>query len=236
VSDFREHLLRIMDRKDHWAWPAFSHGRVDNAKLHVHLEQEFATYVRDFPVFVGRAYVQCPVSEVRRELAENLYEEETGGLVAGKPHPELFLDYPRGLGMDLARFAHITLLPAAQAYRALVDALTTSRGWEVATCVVTIFIEGSANERAELDPAHPRTKRDPAEHPLVKYYGLPPSHLRLSRAHDAVEGSHRDAAWRIVTTHIAPAAQPLVIAAMEEVLGAWLRYRDEVAAACGLKQ
>ncbi|MGV3623627.1 MAG: iron-containing redox enzyme family protein, partial [Archangium sp.] len=93
---FRESLLAVMERKQHWAWPHFTSGRVDTSKLHVHLEQEYAVFVRDFPVLVGRAYVQCPIPEVRRELAENLYEEETGGLHAGRPHPELFLEYPKG--------------------------------------------------------------------------------------------------------------------------------------------
>ncbi|MGH7829075.1 MAG: iron-containing redox enzyme family protein, partial [Candidatus Binatia bacterium] len=78
---FSERLLSVMERKDHWAWPAFTSGLVAKAKLHIHFEQEYATYVRDFPVMVGRAYAQCPVAEVRRSLAENLYEEETGGLV-----------------------------------------------------------------------------------------------------------------------------------------------------------
>ena len=90
---FRERLLVIMDRKDHWAWPMFTSGQVPKGRLHFHFEQEYETYVRDFPVLVGRAYVQCPLAPVRRELAENLYEEETGGLVAGRPHPELFLEY-----------------------------------------------------------------------------------------------------------------------------------------------
>ena len=88
---FREQLLGVMERKDHWAWPAFTSGKVPKALLHFHFEQEYETYVRDFPIMVGWAYVRCPVPEVRRSLAENLYEEETGGLVAGSPHPELFL-------------------------------------------------------------------------------------------------------------------------------------------------
>src|SRR5262245_60713540 len=79
---FRHRLLTVMEHKDHWAWPAFTSGMVPRDRLHVHFEQEYATYVRDFPVMVGWAYVQCPIPEVRRSLAENLYEEETGGLVA----------------------------------------------------------------------------------------------------------------------------------------------------------
>ena len=91
-AEFQEALLQVMERKVHWAWPAFASGLVPKSLLHVHLEQEYATYVRDFPVLIGRAYVQCAIAAVRRELAENLFEEETGGLQAGRPHPELFLD------------------------------------------------------------------------------------------------------------------------------------------------
>src|ERR1700761_9300600 len=116
-EDFKEALLGIMERKAHWAWPSFTSGVVRKELLHVHLEQEYATYVRDFPILVARAYIACPIPVVRRELIENVYEEETGGIHAGKPHPELFLEYPLGLGMDLARFSHVTLLPAARAYR-----------------------------------------------------------------------------------------------------------------------
>src|SRR5262245_947147 len=116
-----------MERKVHWAWPSFTSGRVAKDRLHVHLEQEYATYVRDFPILIGRAYVQCPVPAARRALAENLYEEETGGLVAGRPHPELFLEYPRGLGMDLKRFENVALLPRSQKYRDYLDRATTDR-------------------------------------------------------------------------------------------------------------
>ncbi len=234
ATTFRERLLTVMDQKSHWAWPAFSHGQVDKATLHIHLEQEYATYVRDFPILVGRAYVQCPIAAVRRELAANLYEEETGGLVATKPHPELFLDYPRGLGMDVARFEAPVLLPAAASYRALIDELTLLRGWEIAAAVVTLFIEGSHEERAELSGQATHRARPPSEHPLVKYYGLPVTHLRLSRAHALVEGDHRHAAWSMVLDHVVE--REAVCQAMERMLGAWLAYRDEVAVACGLAQ
>ena len=121
---FREQLLGVMERKEHWAWSAFTSGRVPRERLHFHFEQEYGTYVRDFPILVGRSYIRCPIAEIRRALAENLYEEETGGLVAGRPHPELFLEYPRGLGMDMSRFENIQLLPAAQRYREFLDAAT----------------------------------------------------------------------------------------------------------------
>jgi pyrroloquinoline-quinone synthase len=232
---FREALLSIMERKKHWAWQHFTSGRVPKEKLHIHFEQEYATYVRDFPIMVGWAYVQCPIAAVRRELAENLFEEETGGLVAGRPHPELFLEYPRGLGMDLARFDAIELLPAARAYRATLDELTRRAGWPIAAAATTIFIEGTAYERGELDPTAPRRPEPPLEHhPLVIHYGLPLDALALTKAHRKVEGNHRAAAWRILLDHVPAADRAPVVAALERALAAWQAYRDDVAAAVGL--
>jgi pyrroloquinoline-quinone synthase len=232
---FREALLAVMERKDHWAWSAFSGGRVPRERLHLHLEQEYSSYVRDFPILVARAYVQCPIAEVRRELIENVYEEETGALAAGRPHPELFLEVPRGLGMDVARFRDVQLLAGAAAYRRFLDDATQARGWEVAAAVSTLFVEGTRYERGELEPDAPRRPTPPLEeHPLVVHYGLDVEHLALTRAHRGVEGEHRAAAWRIVLDHVARDRRPVVVAAMEEALAFWLAYRDDVAAACGL--
>ena len=233
---FSEALLGVMEAKDHWAWPAFTEGRVRRELLHVHLEQEYATYVRDFPVLVARAYIVCPIAAVRRELIENVFEEETGRLGAGKPHPELFLEYPRGLGMDLSRFEQVELLPEARAYRGYLDQCTREGGWAAAAAVTTLFLEGTKFERGELDPSAPRRPAAPlSDHPLVKHYGLPESALALTRAHRGVEGGHRQAAWRNLLEHVSdPAEQAGVVAAMQGALERWLRYRDDVAAACGI--
>jgi pyrroloquinoline-quinone synthase len=234
-EEFVERLLQVMEGKSHWAWQLFTSGQISRELLHVHFEQEYETYVRDFPVLVARAYVQCPIAEVRRELAENIYEEETGGLIAGRPHPELFLEYPRGLGMDVSRFERVELLPAARRYRAVLDQATQSAGWEIAAAVSTLFIEGTQYERGEIDQTAPRRPAPPLEqHPLVVHYGLPLEHLALTKAHRQVEGEHRAAAWRILVKHVAEPARPRVVEAMQSALEAWLSYRDDVAAACGL--
>ncbi|MEQ9325479.1 MAG: iron-containing redox enzyme family protein, partial [Polyangiaceae bacterium] len=166
---------------------------------------------------------------------ENVYEEETGGLVAGRPHPELFLEVPRGLGMDLTRFERITLLPKAKAYRALLDDCTEDRGWAVAAAVSTLWVEGTRYERGELAPSAPKRPVAPiAEHPLVVHYGLDPDHLALTKAHRQVEGEHRAAAWRVLLDHVPAPDRAPVLDAMEQILASWLGYRDDVAAACGI--
>jgi len=235
--DFQEALLGIMERKKHWAWSSFTNGLVPADRLHIHLEQEYATYVRDFPILVARAYIACPIAAARRELIANVYEEETGGIQAGKPHPELFLEYPRGLSMDVSRFEQVALLPASQRYRAFLDETTLRGGWEVGAAVTTLFIEGTAYERGELDPNAPRRPVPALEdHPLVRHYGLPLSRLALTKAHRAVEGEHRASAWRVVLEHVTTDQQSRVIDAMEGALGLWLGYRDGVAEACGLSR
>jgi pyrroloquinoline-quinone synthase len=224
-----------MESKVHWAWPLFTSGQVHPDRLHLHFEQEYAVYVRDFPVMVGWAYVQCPIATVRRELAENLFEEETGGLVAGRPHPELFLEYPRGLGMDLGRFAAVELLARAASYRRLLDDCVQRRGWEVATAVATLFVEGTAYERGEVDEHAPRRPVTPLEqHPLVVHYGLPLESLALTKAHRQVEGEHRKSAWDILLEHVSSDAYAEVLTAMQQCRDAWCEYRDEVAQVCGL--
>jgi hypothetical protein len=224
-----------MEQKVHYAWPAFTGGMVPAEHLHVHLEQEYATYVRDFPVLVARAYVQCPIPHVRRELVENVYEEETGGIAAGKPHPELFLEIPRGLGMDLSRFSSIELLPRAQLFRDALDRATRQRGWEAAAAVTTIFLEGTPYERGEVDVnAKKRPEPSLEEHPLVRHYGLPIEALALTRAHRGVEGHHRSAAWDMMLNDVGVHARATAIDATKSVLEAWLRYRDEIAEACGI--
>jgi pyrroloquinoline quinone (PQQ) biosynthesis protein C len=232
---FREALLSVMERKVHWAWPHFTAGRVARELLHVHLEQEYEVYVRDFPVLVARAYVQCPIAIARRELIENVYEEETGGLVAGRPHPELFLEYPRGLGMDLSRFDRIALLEGARRFRDELDDATQSRGWEVAAAITTLFLEGTPYDRSVLDPSAPKRPEPPlSDHPLVKHYGLAIEHLALTKAHRGVEHEHRAAAWQVMLDHVPEPRRNDVVEAMQRSLDAWLAYRDGVADACGL--
>jgi pyrroloquinoline-quinone synthase len=234
-TTFREQLLVVMERKDHSAWPAFTSGRVRKDLLHHHLEQEYATYVRDFPVMVGRAYVRCPIPAVRRSLAENLYEEETGGLVAGSPHPELFLEYARGLGMDLSRFANVSLLPAAKSYRKYLDDATQRYGWEIAAAVVTIFVEGSKDDRRAIESTSAAEPSPLEEHPLVKHYGMSIKYLALTEAHRKVEGNHRAAAWAAILDHVTPTRRGTVVRAMQEALRSWLSYRDAVAEICGVE-
>lgn len=242
TAQFRERLLDIMDRKHHWAWPHFSGNTISKDQLKIHFRQEYAAYVRDFPVLLARIHGKNPPPEVRSVLAANIYEEETGGLSLGRSHPELFLTMMMGLGYDQVAFRDVELLPGSRVYRTWLDTVLLKRDWVVGAAVLTIFVEGSLNDRQEiLNPSPPKT---PAEiedivkkHPLVLYHGLSLDHMGLVRAHQMVEAGHRHAAYQMVLSHAAmPAQQRAVLACLEKTLRLWLRYRDGVARACGIRK
>lgn len=235
---FRETLLRVMDGKNHWAWAHFSGPAATRRQLLVHYQQEFLTYVRDFPVFLGRLHGRCPDPFARRLLAENLYEEETGALSGTAPHPDLFLQMMGGLGFDSRRFASATPIAASKRYRDWLDRATTRLPWVAGAAVITIFVEGSVHERRALDSHRaPQEPFDPSREPLVVHHGLDPKFLTLKRAHSMVENGHRAAAWSVVERHARGATiRSEVEKAMKTSLRLWHAYRDGVAAAAGLER
>ena len=233
----REHLLAVMDRKDHRAWPRFTRPGLSRAALAVHFRHEYQVYVRDFPVLLARVLGQGPPDDVRRALAENIFEEQTGKLSFGVAHPELFLEMMDGLGIprDTVQ-AGPPLELEALAYRALLDRRSLAAPWIVGAAVLTIFVEGSVHERAEMsgERALPPVEEAILAHPMVRFYGCPPEKLRLPRAHRAVEAGHRRDAWDMVLGHAEASTEEAIAGAMEEALGAWLAYRDGVARAMGI--
>jgi pyrroloquinoline-quinone synthase len=237
---FLERLLAIMDRKHHWAWSYFSGPTVTKEHLKIHFLQEYAVYVRDFPVFLSRIHGKNPPQAIRAMLAENIYEEETGRLSIGRSHPALFLDMMEGLGYDRTEFQDVPLLPASKTYREWLERVTLHHDWGVGVAVFTIFVEGSIKDRREiLHPSSPRTPEEIedllAKHPLVQHHSLSPKAMDLVRAHQMVEAGHRHAAYEMALSHAPePAQEARVIEALDRSLEHWLHYRDGIAEACGL--
>jgi pyrroloquinoline-quinone synthase len=242
VPAWAERLLAIMDRKNHWAYQALAQGQLQKSQLLAHYQHEYQVYVRDFPVLLARVLGQVPpLLGVRQALAENIYEEQTGGLSKSAPHPELFLRMMEGLGFGRTLFDEnaLDLHPAAIRYRDFLLHESQSQPWQAAAALMTIFVEGSVNERAELAGTFRRKRGEEAirSHPLVQHYGCPPSAMALSQAHAAVEGDHRKDAWRIVLDNTQdPSSRDAVVSIVERAFDLWWAYRDGVAEFLGLKR
>lgn len=241
TARFLDALLCIMDGKHHWAWDYFADGRLTRDQLLIHFQQEYAVYVRDFPVYLARIHGKNPPAPVRRMLAENIYEEDTGGLSVGTSHPELFLRMMAGLGFSPRDFERVRLLPASRRYRAWLDRMSNHRRWMVGAAVLTIFVEGSVKDRHEIrEPSKPKSAEEIEAiiqaHPLVRCHGLSPERMELIRAHQLVEAGHRHDAYDMVVNYTPPAVRPAVVAALRTSLSLWLRYRDAVVRACGIRK
>ena len=241
--DLQETLLAVMDRKHHWAYPSLTRAGLTRQQLLAHFRHEYLVYVRDFPVLLARALGIVPaIDEVRHSLAENLYEEQTGGLSGSDAHPALFLKMMAGLGFEASAFADddSSLHPAARRYRDFLRERSCAAPWQAAVALLTIFVEGSVNERSELAGTFVRKRGEEAvrEHALVKFYGCPPDAMVLTRAHAQIEGSHRGDAWRMVLGHTPPegGVARAAVDTCEQALALWIAYRDGVAARMGLGQ
>ncbi len=240
TGELREALLRLLEGKDHWAWPHFAEGRVPLPRLLAHFQQEWEVYVRDFPVLLARVLGHGPPAPVRAALAANLYEEQTGGISGAASHPELFLRMMEACGYSRAEFHAVQLRAAAAAYRSFLDEVSWGQPWVVGAAVLTLWVEGSAHERRELQKLQeaPQTDAEIDEavrrHPLVRFHGVDPSALELVRVHKRVEGGHRKDAWEMVLQNVRAIDERPVLEAMQQALRLWLAYRDEVAAACGI--
>ncbi|MFO0706113.1 MAG: iron-containing redox enzyme family protein [Nitrospira sp.] len=239
---FTEALLKIMDGKHHWAWDHFATGVLTKDQLKIHFQQEYFVYVRDFPVMLARIHGHNPPPSVRRMLAENIYEEDTGGLSLGKSHPELFLTMMEGLGFAAKDFENIRPLPASKVYRAWLDQMSNHKQWVLGAAALTVFVEGSVKDRKELlEPSKPKTAEEIEtvikNHPLVRHHGVSPDNMDLIRSHQLVEAGHRHDAYKMVTEHAVNAAvQRSVLAGLKKSMRLWLAYRDGIAKACGIKK
>jgi pyrroloquinoline-quinone synthase len=192
-------------------------------------------------VLVARALgVTPPVDDVRIALAENIYEEQTGGLSKSAPHPKLFMKMMGGLGFRSDEFGEddAWLHPAAIAYRNFLRDKSAAQPWQAAVALLTIFVEGSVNERGELAGTYvrPQGDADVLEHPLVKFYGCATDAMEIRRAHGAVEGGHRMDAWRMMLANVPEGTEVArtVVETCETALAMWHRYRDGVATRMGL--
>ncbi len=237
---FRNQLLDLMSRKDHWAWPQFIGPSISKSQLKIHYQQEYEVYVRDFPVYLARIHGKNPPLSVRKMLAENIFEEDTGKLSLGTSHPQLFVTMMQGLGFRQKEFHQIALLPATRRYRTWLDRMSDHKDWVVGAAVLTIFVEGSANDHKEMSrSACPKTPKEISAkikgHPLVTYHGVKPQAMDLIRAHQMVEGGHRHDAYAMVVNHTKTRAQQdHILVTLQRTLDLWLRYRNGVARACGL--
>lgn len=119
--DRLDDLIRSRTILEHPFYRAWSAGELTGEQLRGYARSYYA-HVEAFPRHLEKAAAAAGDPEIRAELESNLAEE----LSEPKPHPELWLDFAAGLGLD--REAVRTATPPAETDRtiAVFDRLATS--------------------------------------------------------------------------------------------------------------
>lgn len=250
--EFREALLQIMEKKSHWADPAFP-ALVSNEAMLTRFQREYWDFVKPFPYYLRGVLAQLPAIEkgkrdrfkkIRKDLKENIEEEETGEHHAGESHADLFLLMPKdpAFGFTDEDFKMPPTAPQSVAYRDFLTDASYNRGWEIGAAITTLFLEGNRHERSNF---HDEFGIEPwrglplEEHPLRVHKKLQLRSLKLVKVHhdlDAAEGDHRKAAWNMILNGIPPSKRREVVLAMREALERYQAWRDEEAGLCGLRR
>jgi pyrroloquinoline-quinone synthase len=178
--------------------------------------------VREFPRAVSALHSGCPDARERVELAESLYEEETGRISGcNLSHPELFIRFGEGVEVPRDAMVNGTPLPATAA---LID-------WFERSTREHPFIEGAAATNLAAEGQVPGAF-GPFARALERHYGCSAAqvafwdvHEQADREHSAI-GDH--VVVRMATT---PALQGDVRRAVARSLELWWRFFDGIACA-----
>jgi len=206
------HLLK------HPFYVAWSRGELPIETLRDYAGQYFR-FEAAFPRFVAAAYSQLARTEDRRVLLENLIDEEG----RSPTHPELWLDFARGIG--LSRKATLSARPygATESLLACYERLTRKGPEEAVSALYayeSIFPEIAAEKSRGLR-AHYGI-RDRATHEFF-------------RVHTEADVEHSGAERKVLSGLLAhsPAARLAALRASRASIGAWWSFLDAFPAGPG---
>lgn len=197
----------------HPLWLRMENGTLDLPQLRLFAAQFFLQVV-EFPRAVSALHSRCEDRGERLELAESLYEEETGRLSHTKAHPELFLDFCEAIGLDRRAVPQTAPLPATAA---LIH-------WFHYSTKLLSFLEGVAaiNLAAEgqVVGAFGRLARC-----LQSHYGLNAAAVAFWDVHESADAEHSDVGDHIVLRQArTPEQQAAVRGALRTSLAMWWQF------------
>ena len=153
-AKLREAVMQYSMLK-HPFYVAWTEGKLSQAVLREYAKQYYA-HVRAFPTYVSGVHSHCEDLSVRRELLENLIEEERGN----ENHPELWLRFAEALGVQRDAVRSAELLPSTKASVKSLQSLTQSDDYRKGMAALFAY-------ESQI-PAVAQTKREG----LKEFYGI----------------------------------------------------------------
>jgi pyrroloquinoline-quinone synthase len=180
---------------------------------------QFFLQVREFPRAVSALHANCSDPHERIELAESLYEEETGRISGcGMSHPELFIRFGEAVGLKREAMTEGVALPGT---RALID-------WFELSSKQRSFIEGAAAINLAAEGQVPGSF-GPLARSLEDHYGLSRDAVSFWDVHEIADQEHSDVGSNIVVrSATTPAIRADVRGAVEHSLEMWWQFFDDI--------
>lgn len=222
---FVQELVRRIEARrtfgGHPLWRALAAGDLDGEQLK-RFAVQFFLQVREFPRAVSAMHANCPFPDERIELAESIYEEETGRISGcNLPHPELFIRFGEAVGLARAEMVEGEPLPAT---RALID-------WFELSTKQRSFIEAAAAINLAAEGQVPGAF-GPLARQLEKHYGLSTEAVQFWDVHEVADAEHSSVGDNIVIRHATDArTQARVREALQHSLDAWWQFFDGIRSA-----
>lgn len=156
-------------------------------------------------------YARCPWPDVRRELSESLFEEETGGVSKTMAHLDLYFDMMRGWGVEPKEIvANAKILPGMAGIIHWYHYACTRAHPLVGFAALNVAAEGN-NVSWDGMPGACRVQADA----LRRHYGLGEEALQFYEVHDSADIEHSEVGLATVSARARTAhEQELVRAAI----------------------
>jgi pyrroloquinoline-quinone synthase len=218
-TQFENNLLEaVMEYSmlKHPFYVAWTEGKLSKAVLAEYAKQYYA-HVRAFPTYVSGVHSRCEDLSVRKELLENLIEEERGD----ENHPELWLRFAEVLGVAPEDVKGAEHLSSTKASVARLKSLTQSEDYREGLAALYAY-ESQIPEVA-------RTKREG----LNSFYGIANERaVSFFRVHEGIDILHQQVERKILIEKCQTAEeQRKAIEAAKESAKALWGFLDGVAAA-----
>lgn len=197
----------------HPFYQLWNEGKLTQTILAEYSKQYFAQ-VKAFPTYVSAVHSHCPDLSVRQLLLENLVEEEQGAA----NHPELWLRFAEGLGVDRDAVRSADLLPQTKASVEQLQQLSRQDD----------YLQGLAALYAYESqiPEVARTKRQG----LKEYYGIDDDRtVSFFSVHEKADVAHRQTERNILVERcVTDQQQEQVIVAAQAGAKALWHFLDGV--------
>ncbi|HXK21387.1 MAG TPA: iron-containing redox enzyme family protein [Myxococcota bacterium] len=218
IEDFQRRIQSRRTFGSHPLWKRLLHGELTHDQLR-RFAIQFFLQVREFPRAVSAMHSRCPFDDARRELAESVYEEETGRISGcGLPHPELFIKFGTALGLERSEMTEGRPLPETAALIDWFELASQNRSFIEAAAAINLAAEG------QVPGAF-----GPMARALEKHYGLSTEDVAFWDIHEMADADHSGVGDHIVMKHAntEPVRQK-VRAALDRSLEAWWSFFDGI--------